>query len=184
MDSDVNLSAREPVVRVVMLGFMCSGKTAVGKNLARRLGWQHVDLDKRIEAGESRTIPDIFAAEGEAHFRRLEARYTAEMVELESMVLSPGGGWITNPDLLSGFGPGTLSVWLRVTPVTVMRRLRRARDARPLLRAADPRGTAERLLAEREPLYRRADLVLDANRAGVAELARRLENNILRRNAV
>lgn len=183
MDYGGTLNPRPPVVRVILLGFMCSGKTAVGKHLARRLGWRHVDLDKRIETGESRSIPDIFATDGEAHFRGLEARYTDEVAALEQVVLSPGGGWITNPELLNRFGPGTLSVWLRVSPATVMRRLRRARDVRPLLNAPDPRGTAERLLTEREPLYRRADLVLDANHAGVSQLARRLETRILRRNA-
>ena len=99
-----------PIRRVVLVGFMASGKTEVGRILAERLGWAHVDLDRLIEERAGRRVAEIFAADGEAAFRRLEAEATVEVAARERLVISPGGGWITNPMLLDALGPGTLSV--------------------------------------------------------------------------
>lgn len=153
-------SPAEAVRRVVLVGFMCSGKSTVGPALAERLGWDHLDLDREIERREGRVISRIFAEEGEARFRELEARATAELAGRERLVLSPGGGWITNPALLAALGPGTLTVWLRVRPETVLARSAAAPGERPLLRGPDPLAQVRLLLAAREPLYRRASLVV------------------------
>ena len=154
-------AVEKPVRRVVLVGFMCSGKSTVGPALAGRLGWEHVDLDREIERRAGRTIPALFAEDGEGRFRALEAEATARLAGRERLVLSPGGGWITNPALLESLGAGTLSVWLRVAPEEVLERSAAAPGERPLLRGPDPLGTIRRLLAEREPLYRRAALAVE-----------------------
>lgn len=150
----------EPVHRVVLVGFMCAGKSTVGPALAERLGWDHLDLDREIERREGRTVPAIFAEEGEAGFRALEAQATAALAGRERLVLSPGGGWITNPALLPALGPGTLAVWLQVRPETVLARSAAAPGERPLLRGPEPLARISRLLAAREPLYRQASLAV------------------------
>lgn len=157
---------------------MASGKSAVGTELARRLGWTHVDLDREIEGFAGRRIPDIFAADGEAAFRRMEAEATARITGRESIVLSPGGGWITQPALLDALGPGTLSVWLRVSPGEAVRRAAGAPGERPLLAGADPLGAVRRLLSAREGAYARADLHLDTDARAVGSIVDDIERHI------
>jgi shikimate kinase len=157
---------------------MASGKSAVGAELARRLGWTHVDLDREIEAFDGRRIPDIFAADGEAAFRAMEAEATGRVAGRESIVLSPGGGWVTQPALLRALGPGTLSVWLRVSPDEAVRRAAGAPGERPLLAGADPLGAVRRLLSAREALYARADLHLDTDGRAVGSIVDDIERHI------
>ncbi|HEX2187255.1 MAG TPA: shikimate kinase [Longimicrobiaceae bacterium] len=171
------------VDRVVLVGFMCSGKTTVAAELARRLGWEHLDLDRVIEAREGRTVREIFREEGEARFRELEAEATAEVAARRGVVLAPGGGWITNPALLERLGPGTLAVWLRVSPETVVERAGPVREARPLLDVPDPFGAVRRLLAEREPLYRLAGFAVSTDALDPASVASLIENEIHTRGA-
>jgi shikimate kinase len=157
---------------------MASGKSAVGAELARRLGWAHVDLDREIEAFAGRRIPGIFASEGEAAFRAMEAQATGRVAGRDSIVLSPGGGWVTQPALLDALGPGTLCVWLRVSPEEAVRRAAGAPGERPLLAGMDPLGAVRRLLAAREALYARADLHLDTDARGVGSIVDDIERHI------
>jgi shikimate kinase len=166
--------AAEPVRRVVLVGFMCSGKTRVGAELAALLGWEHLDLDREIEAHEGLTVARIFARHGEPRFRELEAQATDRVAGRERVVLSPGGGWITRPSLLGRLGPGTLSVWLQVSAPTVLARAAAQPGERPLLAGPDPEGTVRRLLAERERFYAAARLAIPTDGEDPAELARRI----------
>lgn len=175
--------AAPPVERVVLVGSMCSGKSTVAEELARRLGWEHLDLDRWIEAREGRTVPEIFRVEGEARFRALEAEATAEVAGRSCVVLAPGGGWITNPALLERLGPGTLAVWLQVSPEVVLERAGPRREGRPLLDVPDPLGAVRRLLAEREPLYRLAGFAVSTDALDAASVASLIENEIRTRGA-
>jgi shikimate kinase len=159
---------------VVLVGFMCSGKTRVGGELASLLGWEHVDLDREIEAHAGLSVAEIFARHGEPRFRELEAEATERAAGRERVVLSPGGGWATRPDLLDRLGPGTLSVWLQVSPRTVLARAAAAPGERPLLAGPDPGGAVARLLAERERFYARARLAIPTDATDAASIARRI----------
>lgn len=176
-------AAGAPVERVVLVGFMCSGKSTVAVELARRLGWEHLDLDRVIEAREGLAIPEIFRVYGEARFRALEAEATAEVAERAGVVLAPGGGWITNPALLERLGPGTLAVWLQVSPETALARAGPGREGRPLLDVPDPLAAVRRLLAEREPLYRLAGYAVSTDALDAASVASLIENEIRTRGA-
>lgn len=157
---------------VVLLGFMAAGKSAVGALLAERLGWAHVDLDREIERREGRRVAEIFAGEGEARFRALEAEVTAEVGRRTEIVLSPGGGWVTRPELRDLLHPLTLVVRLLVSPEEAVRRAAAAPGERPLLAGADPLAAARRLLAEREPLYAAAaGLSIETEGRAPAEVA-------------
>jgi shikimate kinase len=151
----------QPVERVVLLGFMAAGKTAVGAELARRLGWEHVDLDREIERREGRSVARIFAEDGEARFRQLEARATGDLAARSGVILSPGGGWITGAGNLEALGAATLSVWLQVSAEEAVRRASGAPGVRPLLAGPDPLAAARALLEARAPLYARAALHVD-----------------------
>lgn len=167
-----------PVVqRVVLLGFMAAGKTTIGRGLAQRLGWAHLDLDREIEREQGRSVADIFDAQGEDFFRRLEAEITPRLLARPRVVLSPGGGWITNPSLLESLPADALTVWLRASPEEVVRRLRAdpAAPDRPLLRSGDPETVVRCLLREREPLYRRAAVAIHTDGRSTESVVDQLE---------
>lgn len=167
------------VDRVILTGFMCSGKTSVGRRLAERLGWDFIDFDESIERREGRRIADLFRERGEAHFRALEARLTDEVSDRRRVVLAPGGGWAAQPELVARLRPGSLVVWLRARPETVHERHRaQAEVVRPLLEGADPLQAIVSILQAREPAYARADLRIDTDERDPADIAAEIEARI------
>ena len=173
-----------PIERVVLLGYMCSGKSTVGGALARRLGWQLVDFDVEIERREDRRVWEIIRSRGEEHFRDLEAALTQELAQAAGVVLAPGGGWITQPGLLEAIRPGTLAVWLRVTPRETVRRLAADPIDRPMKDDPDAVDRVAAMLDEREPLYRRADFMVPGDGRGVEEIAFEIEQVVRGRGFV
>ena len=144
---------------VILVGFMGAGKSSVGRLLARRLGRCFVETDDMITAQEGRSIPDIFAERGEAHFRALEEE-TVRLLALKSGdVIATGGGLPCRdgrPEALRAMGT---VVWLRGEFDAVYERAQRA-GARPML-AGRGRDEIEALYRAREPYYRQADLTVD-----------------------
>lgn len=165
-----------PIERVVLLGYMCSGKSTVGEALARRLEWRFLDLDVEIERREGRTVKDIIAAEGEERFRDLEAALTEEAAEAPMLVLAPGGGWITRPELLGMLGSETLRVWLKVSPEETTRRLMADSIDRPFRDLDDPTPRIAEMLEQREPLYRLADLSIPTDGRSTESIAFEIES--------
>lgn len=164
-----------PIERVVLIGFMCSGKSSVADALARRLDWRFMDFDVEIERRVGRPLPSLIDERGEEYFRSLEAELTHDVAEVPGVVLAPGGGWITQPELLELLRPRTLSVWLRVSPEETVRRLLADDIDRPLRDHPDPESPVREILSEREPLYRRADLTVPGDGRSVEELAFEIE---------
>ena len=144
-----------PPRRIVLTGFMGSGKSTVGPLLAARLGWSFLDVDDVIEAEAGTTIAEIFARHGEAVFRQREQETIARMAAGDSLVLALGGGAIeheaTRALLLTT--PGTLLVHLEVELATTLQRCRGTEQTRPIL--ADQANLAARY-QRRLPLYRTA----------------------------
>ncbi len=143
---------------------MAAGKSEVARILAGRLGWERVDFDEAIRQRTGRSPGAIIREDGEAAFRALERELTATLADRERVVLDPGGGWATQPDLARLLGPGTVRVWLRVSPETAVRRANEDGTDRPLMGPSDGRvERMARLLREREPLYRAAELAVDTD---------------------
>jgi shikimate kinase len=143
--------------RIVLTGFMGSGKSTVGPLLAARLGWRFVDVDDVIEAEAGTKIAELFARHGEAAFRQRELEAIAKLVEAEELVLALGGGAIEtelNRTLLLG-SAGTLLVHLDVELETTLKRCAGTEETRPIL--ADRANLATRY-EKRLPLYREAHL--------------------------
>lgn len=164
-----------PIARIVLLGFMSSGKSVTGRALARRLGWDFIDFDHVIEQREERSVTEIMDVQGEEYFRRLEAGLTREVARRQGLVIAPGGGWITHPALLGSLRPGALAVWLRVSPAETLRRLDQGGTYHPLADDPEPLQTITALLAQREPLYRRADLIAPGDGRSIEEIAFEIE---------
>jgi shikimate kinase len=143
--------------RLVLTGFMGSGKSTLGPLLAARLGWKFLDVDEVIEAEAGVTIAEIFARDGEPAFRAREVETIARLTAMDALVLALGGGAIeseaTRALLLNA--PGTLLVHLEVTLDTTLKRCRGTEQIRPIL--ADHANLEARYL-RRLPLYRMAHL--------------------------
>jgi len=150
---------------------MGAGKSTVGELLAGRLGWRFIDLDCEIERATGLSVPEIFAAKGEAVFRSLERELTSRVACTRSFVLAPGGGWILDRDNPASMPAGTRFVWLRVSPDVAVRRITRENRERPLLRGDDPVRRARQIAAEREPLYRALGQAFDTDTREPADVA-------------
>jgi shikimate kinase len=181
---DTGLPPALVIERVVLLGYMTSGKSTVGKALARRLEWEFLDFDVEIEHRAGATVKEIIAAQGEEAFRDMEAALTAEVAGRPGVVLAPGGGWITRPELLDRLGSRTLSVWLRVSVDETVRRLNADSIDRPFRGHPDPRGMIAQMLAQREPLYRLADLSVPAEGRSPEGVAFEIETIVRTRREV
>jgi shikimate kinase len=157
--------------RIVLVGFMAAGKTAVGRLLAAELGWDFLDLDRVIEEAAGRSVAAIFAEEGEAGFRAREAEATAVAARRLDAVLAPGGGWVLQPELMQSVRCDGVVVWLQVTAAEAVRRAWADGIERPLLKGPQPLERASDLLRQREALYRQADLVIDTTGRSARDVA-------------
>jgi shikimate kinase len=144
---------------VVLVGMMGAGKSTIGRRLASRLRLPFLDADTEIEAAAGMSIPDIFESHGEPHFRDGEARVIARLLDNGPVILATGGGAFLREETRNRIRDKAVSIWLKAEAETIMRRVKRRAD-RPLLKTADPAGTVERLIGEREPFYQHADLTI------------------------
>jgi shikimate kinase len=142
---------------VVLVGLPGSGKTTAGPLLANLLGADFMDLDREIEKRQRASISEIFAAHGEPAFREMERALTRELAGRPAMVLSPGGGWMADPENVGLLRPPARIIHLQVTVQTALRRLGPDVALRPLLAGAAVDRQLESLSAVRMPLYSRAD---------------------------
>jgi shikimate kinase len=139
---------------LVLVGFMGSGKSSVGRILSSLTGFALVDTDTLVAQEAGQTIPAIFKQHGEQHFRTLETKVLQSLIGRIGLIIATGGGVITveeNRRLLPQVGP---VVWLDASPEHLYQRVKNSK--RPLLQTADPRRTVEELYRQREPLYRDA----------------------------
>lgn len=159
------MSSGEPVrktpLNVVLVGFMGCGKTTLGARLAQMLGLKFVDMDEYIAKKAGCPIPEIFAREGEAGFRRIESEVLDELTAAGHMVIATGGGVVTVPENLPKLRMLGFVVWLNPPERAIWNRVSRNRS-RPLLQTENPRQTVHDLLENRRPLYASvADLEAD-----------------------
>lgn len=147
---------------------MGSGKTTVGRRLAKCTGRHFRDSDRELEKKANVMIEDIFRYEGEEGFRKREAAILEDLTAERDIVLATGGGAVLLPENRRVLGARGIVVYLHASPAEQWRRLQRDRS-RPLLQTEDPRGTLETLFAERDPLYRDlSDVCIDVDGVGSA----------------
>ena len=139
---------------LVLVGFMGSGKSSVGRILSSLTGFALVDTDTLVAQEAGQSIPAIFKRHGEGHFRVLETKVLQSLIGRIGLIVATGGGVIIsaqNRELLPQIGP---VVWLDASPEHLYQRVKNSK--RPLLQTADPQRTLEELYHQREPLYREA----------------------------
>jgi shikimate kinase len=145
---------------IVLVGMMGAGKSTIGRRLSARLRLPFLDADGEIElAHAGMTIPEIFAAYGEPYFRDGEARVIARLLDGGPSVLATGGGAFMREETRHRIRDKAVSIWLKADTDIIMKRVKRRAD-RPLLQTADPAATIGRLIEEREPVYRNADITI------------------------
>ena len=152
--------------RIILIGYMGSGKTTMGKALSKHMGLMFYDLDWYIESRMHRSVPQLFAERGEEAFRQIEHNMLHEVAEFEDVIISCGGGtpcFFDNIDYLNRQGD---VVYLKATPEVLYRHLPMAKVERPLLKGKSPEELIDYItehLKEREPYYLKARHVLDVS---------------------
>ena len=161
-----------------LVGMPGSGKSTLGRLLAKRLDKRFYDTDAELERRLGVTIPVIFELEGEAGFREREAGILAEFTEHTNVILATGGGAILRPENREKLKRNGTVLYLHATPDTLWERTRRSKH-RPLLQAPDPRARVNELYEFRDSLYRdAADFVVESDQEHVVRLAQRLEREL------
>ena len=157
---------------VILTGFMGTGKTTVGKQLAQRLGLPFIDTDQEIERVEGRTIAAIFAAAGENRFREIEREVLSQACGKDAVIATGGGAIVDeiNCDRIRAAGP---VICLTAEPDVIFQRTGRNRD-RPLLSGDDPRERIRQLLTSRAAAYARADCTVDTTNLAVGAIVERI----------
>lgn len=154
---------------MVFVGLPGVGKTTIGRAVARQLRRKFLDFDQEIERRAGMEVREIFRLKGEDHFREMEFALTEELSTTGGMVLSPGGGWITQARSVELLRSNGRIIYLRASPEAVARRLRRV-ETRPLLAGRDPVVVLRELYQKRRALYETAHTVLDTENVARQQL--------------
>lgn len=154
----------ERAPHLVLVGMMGSGKSTIGKRVAKRLDRPFVDLDDAVEQRAGATVAEIFERDGEAAFRAAESRELSNaLASPQPSVIATGGGAVLAAQNRAAITSGAFTVWLRAEPTVLSGRVRGGNE-RPLLRGGSTARTMAALLTEREPLYREvADEIVDVD---------------------
>lgn len=144
---------------LVFIGLMGAGKTAIGRLVAKALDLPFFDSDHEIEEASRMTIPELFELYGEPEFRKLECRVVGRLLHEGACVVSTGGGAFMNAETRLAIAENAVSIWLKADLDTLMARVTKKQN-RPLLKTADPRGTMQKLMDARYPVYAAANIVL------------------------
>ncbi len=154
------MSARP--ARIVLVGLSGAGKSTVGPLVAAGMRrddgqpWSFVDLDAEIERRTGRSVPEIFARQGEAAFRKLERAVSGELAMRRELVVATGGGWVELTDAVQRLSADAMLVYLAVSPEVAVARIQAQGGGRPLLAGDDPAAKLRELFGRRESMYLQA----------------------------
>lgn len=155
---------------VYIIGFMGSGKSTTGRKLAAALRWSFIDLDRRIEEVAGKTIPRIFSEDGEDRFREIETDVLKSLDQEKKTVVSTGGGTPCHGDNMDYMLQTGVTVYLKMTPVNLAKRLLESAGERPLLRNIPDGqlpGFIEEKLSYRDQWYGKADITVDGTSVNI-----------------
>ena len=162
--------------KLILIGFMGTGKSSVSRLLAEKLGWRRLDADEEIERSEGRTISSIFASDGEEAFRAIETRVLTGLLDLEeSIVLATGGGAVLREENRKAMLGGGFVVALHANPDRIIARVK-SDTARPLLQG-DVESRVHALLKQRTGIYDFAHLSIDTSDLAVEEVVEAILNS-------
>ena len=164
---------------IALIGFMGTGKTAVGKALAEKLGKEFLELDPLIEQKAGKTIPEIFKEDGEIAFRELEIEVTKEVSKKKNAVIACGGGVVLNKINIDRLKKEAIIVYLTASPRVILKRTLNDAEERPLLKVANPALTIRELLRFRKPFYKRAsDITINTSKPDINSVVEEIIDKI------
>ena len=163
------------VKNLTLTGMMGVGKTTIGKNLAKKLNYKFVDVDKVIEAKEGQTINSIFKNKSESYFRKIENEITLYELKKESSVISLGGGAFLNNSIRKTAKKLSVSFWLDVPIHELIKRLRNSKQ-RPLLFRKNISETVKKIYFERKKIYNEADFKIKCNSLKSEQIVNKILN--------
>ena len=152
---------------------MGTGKSSVGRQLAKEKDWNFVDLDELIELQQQRRIVDIFAKEGEPYFRKIEKKILKQVSTQKKFVVACGGGVVLDPGNIKIMKKTGILICLSATCEAILKRVS-ASTHRPILNVAKPRERIELLLKMRAPYYMQADKTIDTSRSSIKQVVDKL----------
>ncbi len=155
---------------IALTGFMGTGKTEVGRILAKRLGYIFVDVDSEIEKKRNMKITEIFKLDGEPAFREIEEETIGAVSGGDRLVISTGGGAVMRQKNMDNLRKKGIIVCLAASAATIMHRTRGSKD-RPLINVEDPLARIKELLAVRQPFYEQADIMVDTESKSPVQIA-------------
>ncbi|MBI5050485.1 MAG: 3-dehydroquinate synthase [Nitrospirae bacterium] len=161
-------------MKIVLIGFMGTGKTSVGRELSRRLGYTFIDTDDLIEEQEGMPISLIFKQKGEGYFRLVEKNVVEKASAMTNAVIATGGGVIKNKENVDNLSRRGILVWLKTHPEVSLKRVMLEGGKRPLLDVAEPLDEIKRLLVAREELYMQSDVSIDTSFIAQGEAAQEI----------
>ena len=160
---------------IALIGFMGTGKTAIGKALAEKLGKEFVEMDSLIERKAGKTIPEIFGQYGEVAFRELELEVAREVSGKRNAVIACGGGIVLNKINIDRLKKECLIVYLAASPGVILKRTSTDDNERPLLKVADRALAVRELLRFRKPFYElAAEITINTSRLGIDSVAEQI----------
>jgi shikimate kinase len=148
-------------MNIVLTGFMGTGKSFIGKAVARKLGWEFFDVDEIIEKEAGMRVHEIFARKGEKHFRGLEANTIRLLALTDKSVIATGGGAVLRVENMEELERNGIIICLTATPETIYDRTKKDGTTRPLLNVPDPVSRIKELLDFRKEYYNRCHLLVD-----------------------
>ncbi|MGE5630385.1 MAG: shikimate kinase [Caulobacteraceae bacterium] len=157
---------------VVLIGFMGTGKSTIGRLVAEKLNRTFLDSDKMIEKETGTTINNIFSSYGESYFREIESKVIHRISQQDNCVIATGGGVVLSPDNMKHLRENGIIICLKAKPEIIYERTKNA-GSRPLLNVENPASAIEKKLNERKDLYI-GDLVLDTSCIDAGEAADRI----------
>lgn len=149
---------------IYLIGYMGCGKTTLGKRLAKRLGFDFVDLDEKIETQTGKTIRELFEIDGEEAFRLMEKEVLQQTFQLNDVVISTGGGVPVFFDNMEQINTHGTSIYIKLSPKSLVNRLQNGKNQRPLIKDKTDEELLlfiEKALEQREPFYEKANLIVD-----------------------
>ncbi|MFC1546464.1 shikimate kinase [bacterium] len=161
-------------MNIVLTGFMGSGKTIVGKLLAKKINYMFVDLDDWIVEQEKKSINEIFAEHGEKYFRDVETCMVKRAANMDNLVIAAGGGVVLREENMNELEKKSKIIYLNVDPETVYERLKED-STRPLLKVDNPMQKIKELLNSRELFYKRNHFALDTTRLTPIEVVSKIQ---------
>ena len=169
-------------MNIVLIGYRCSGKTAVGKTLAIELGREFLDTDAVIEENAGRSIETMISTKGWDRFRETENRLVEEVSRRNNLVIATGGGIVMDEENVKNLKQNGWVVWLKGKPEVLRERMAKEQGTgryRPSLTGADPMEEIKEVLSVRKPFYERAgDLLVDTSSLSIGEAAALIIKNL------